>query len=282
MKKSLVRAIWWGVVVGIWIVVLVYIFNREPRRVEVPKVAPTPTPTVVAEKPFKFGVMADVHMNWTDWRKLLKTSKEKGEELILVAGDMTSLGKKNELLAAKKVLDESGVNYMVVPGNHDMWESDRIKKSLFEEVFGKEYQSFKRSSDKFILVNNGRATGLGIVQRRWLEGEVKECKQIHCMVIMHMPLNHNLSAHIMGEKNKKVTQEAQELIKLFKDNGVVDILAGHLHYSGSYELEGLRTSLVGAVTRERNTQTPRYTEFALIGGQLERLVIEGEANDIGD
>lgn len=267
---------------GIWIVVLVYIFNREPRRVEVPRMAPTPTPTIVVEKSFKFSVMADVHMNWTDWRKLLKTAKESGNQIVFVAGDMTSLGKKNELLAAKKVLDESGVRYMVVPGNHDMWESDRVGRSLFEEVFGKEYQSYQTGNSKFILVNNGRATGLGVVQRKWLDEEVKECKQIHCIVVMHMPLNHNLSAHIMGEKNKKVSQEAQGLIKLFNESGVVDILAGHLHYSGSYELDGLRTNLVGAVTRERNTQTPRYTEFTLTGGQLERLVIEGETNDIGN
>lgn len=252
-----------------------------------PKVAPIvrviePKPTIVVEKPLKFSVMSDVHMNWTDWRKFLAKVKSWDGGMVLVTGDMTSLGKKAELLAAKKVLDESGVKYAVIPGNHDMWESDRIKTSLFNEVFGKEYQSIRLENRKFIMINNGRATGLGATQRTWLEGEVKECKVVKCIAMMHMPLNHGISAHVMGEKNIKVYEEAAGLINLFKNNGVVDVIAGHLHYSGSYELDGLRTYLVGAVSRERNTQTPRYTEFTMMGVQIDRLVVEGEENDIGN
>lgn len=269
-----------GLLAGLVIVLVAWRLNAEPRVPKITQVVES-IPTVVVEKPLKFSVMSDVHMNWTDWRKFLAMVK-KTDQMVMVTGDMTSLGKKAELLAAKKVLDESGVKYAVVPGNHDLWESDRIKQSLFNEVFGKEYQSLRLEGRKFIMINNGRATGLGATQRAWLEGEVKECKVVRCIAMMHMPLNHGISAHVMGEKNKKVSEEAVSLIKLFNDSGVVDIIAGHLHYSGTYELQGLRTYLAGAVSRERNTQTPRYTEFTMLGDQIDRLVIEGEENDIGN
>jgi len=280
MKRGIRLAIVLGLLVGMVIVLVAWRLNAEPKALLIVRVV-EPTPTEVVEKPLKFAVMSDVHMNWTDWIKFLAKVKPSGD-MVLVTGDMTSLGKKNELMAAKKVLDESGVKYAVIPGNHDMWESDRIKSSLFNEVFGKEYQSFKLEGRKFIMINNGRATGLGKVQRAWLEEEVKECQQIKCIALMHMPLNHGISGHIMGEKNKVVTEEAGSLVRLLKSNNVVEIIAGHLHYSGTYELDGLRTYLSGAVSRERNTQTPRYTEFSIIGDQIDRLVIEGEENDIGD
>ncbi|MBI2465524.1 metallophosphoesterase [Candidatus Shapirobacteria bacterium] len=280
MKPGLRMAIILGLLVGLVIVLVAWKINVEPKALPIVSVL-EPTPTVVVEKPLKFAVMSDVHMNWTDWRKFLAKVKPSGQ-MVLVTGDMTSLGKKNELLAAKKVLDESGVKYAVVPGNHDMWESDRIHNSLFNEVFGKEYRSIHLEGRKFIMINNGRATGLGLMQRAWLEDELKECQVTKCVVMMHMPLNHGISAHIMGEKNKKVSEEAGGLVKLLKANNVVDIIAGHLHYSGSYELDGLRTYLSGAVTRERNTQTPRYTEFTLTGDQLQGLVVVGEENEIGD
>jgi len=280
MKRGIRLAIILGLLVGVVIVLVAWRINADPKVAPIVRVI-EPTPTVVVEKPLKFVVMSDIHMNWTDWRKFLAKVKPSGQ-MVLVTGDMTSLGKKNELLAAKKVLDESGVRYVVIPGNHDMWESDRIKTSLFNEVFGKEYQSVRLEGRKFIMINNGRATGLGAVQRAWLENEVKECTVVKCIALMHMPLNHGISAHIMGEKNKKVTEEAGGLVKLLKANNVVDIIAGHLHYSGSYELDGLRTYLSGAVTRERNTQTPRYTEFTLTGDQLQGLVVVGEENEIGD
>lgn len=280
MKRGIRLAIFLGLLVGLVIVLVAWRINTPTKLPPIVRVV-EPTPTVAVEKPLKFVVMSDVHMNWTDWRKFLTKVKPTGQ-MVLVTGDMTSLGKKNELIAAKKVLDESGVKYAVVPGNHDMWESDRVEQSLFIEVFGKEYQSFKLEGRKFIMINNGRFTGLGQTQRAWLEEEVKECKQIKCIALMHMPLNHGISAHVMGEKNKKISEEAASLIKLFNDNGVVDVIAGHLHYSGTYELGGLRTYLAGAVSRERNTQTPRYTEFTIIGDQIDRLVIEGEENDIGN
>jgi hypothetical protein len=85
----------------------------------------------------------------------------------------------------------------------------------------------------------------------------------------------------MGENNKKAAAEAIWLRDLLISSGVRQIEAGHLHYASSYELEGIRTDIVGAISRDRNNQSPRYTELLIGRNYIERKVVE-ETNDIGN
>lgn len=219
----------------------------------------------VEVKELRFGVMADIHSDIRHLERALKLTKERGLEFVVVAGDLTKVGAVEELTAVRKALMESGLKYYVIPGNHD-----RDKKA-FVGLFGETYQSFKKGEVKFILVDNSGWRGLGVEQRSWLDNEVQECRIIQCLVVMHMPLNHGFSEHIMGEDNEKVTTEAKEILVLLRDNGVKEIIAGHLHYASSYELEGIRTNLAGAINGFK------FTEFGVgISG------IRREVHDIGN
>ena len=235
------------------------------------------TEEIVRVKEVKFGVMADVHMDWNNLKKAIDLAQSRGERRIIIAGDLTSVGSKKELVAAKKVLDESGMPYFVVPGNHDRYTGDRTKEDIFGEVFEKSYQSLKEGSLKLILVDNGGKAGLGGVQTEWLKKEVEECRVWVCVAVMHMPLENNFSEHVMGEGSTAVTLEAALLIKMLKEAGVKEIVAGHLHYASTYEIGGVRTILVGAVAEARNTQTPRFTELTMQDGELKREVVILEA-----
>lgn len=221
----------------------------------------------------KFGVTADVHMDWDNLKKAIDLAKSRGEKQIVIAGDLTSLGSKKELTAAKKVLDENEMPYLVVPGNHDRYTGDKFKEDIFGEVFGKSYQSQKDGNLKLILIDNGGKAGLGSIQTEWLKKEVEECRVWFCVAVMHMPLENNFSQHVMGEGSTAVTLEAVELAKLLREAGVKEIVAGHLHYASAYEIGGMRTILVGAVAEARNTQTPRFTELTVKDNILNREVV---------
>lgn len=250
--------------------------SRRTRMVTVAEEVIVSTPTKEVERIYKLAVMADIHADDESFGELLEAAKTRGDEMVIITGDLTTVGKKEELLEAKKVLDNGGVPYFVVPGNHDLWWSEKIGADVFGEVFGKRYQSFKKEGRKFILVDNGSWKGLGRAQKQWLEGELEECLEIQCLVFMHMPLNHEFSAHIMGEKSEEVTREANELARLLDVKGVDDIFTGHLHYSGDYGIGGFRTTLVGAVSEARNNQTPRFTEVKLVDKKVEKEVVTGE------
>ena len=227
---------------------------------EIGKIEEQVEPSVAPEKELKFAVMSDIHLDTENLEKALVLAKVDKVDFVIVTGDMTSLGKKEELKKVKKVLDNSGLEYYVVPGNHDLWASRQFKTDIYSEVFRKDYQSFWQNKVKFILINNGSYFGLGEEQKNWLKEEVKECQYFACLVFAHIPLNHPISLHVMGEDNPKVASEAGEIIRTLVDNKIEQIFVGHVHYSAEYELQGLKTVVVGAITGNRNVQSPKFLE----------------------
>lgn len=271
MKRGWKRWLAWGLVVLIVIGVAWWWKNSQKPDLKVEE-KKTEEVVKIGEE-IRFGVMADVHLDWINFKKAIELAKSRGEKQIVVAGDLTSVGSKKELLAAKKVLDESGMPYFVIPGNHDRYTGDKFKEDIFGEVFEKSYQSQKDGNLKLILVDNGGKAGLGSVQTEWLKKEVEECRIWVCVAVMHMPLENNFSQHVMGEGSTAVTLEATEVAKTLREAGVKEIVAGHLHYASAYEIDGMRTILVGAIAEARNTQTPRFTELTMQDGELKREAV---------
>jgi predicted phosphodiesterase len=250
-----------------------WIFEKKKEKVEVfNEMLPTPT---VVEKIVKIAVMADVHSDGEELKKMLNKAKSDGVEIVVVAGDLTNEGKGSELNKIKRVLDDVNLRYAVIPGNHE------YDLAMFKNIFGKNYQSIRIGEVKLILIDNSYWKGMDETEKNWIQNEVSECRVLICLAIMHKPLNNVLSTHIMGENNKKAADEAIWLRELLINSQVRQIEAGHLHYASSYELEGIRTDIVGAISRDRNTQTPRYTELMIGHNSIERKVVE-DTDDIGN
>lgn len=258
-------------IVGIvGLIVWTYSQKQIPSTIQLDRTEPT---KVLPVKEIKLALVADIHNDWGEFDKAMVKIKDNNNQILLVVGDMTIYGKNSELIEAKKELDGSGINYAVVPGNHDAYR--RLGgKYIYDGIFDKRYQVIRIENLKLILIDNSGYEGLGLAQWSWVETEVAECRKVLCLAVMHRPLNHNFSTHLMGENNIKVTAEASKLLKLLVENGVRQIEAGHLHYASSYELDGIRTDIVGAISRERNTQSPRYTELVIKGNEIERRVVE--------
>ena len=266
--------VWW--LIAMLTIVSWGIFNlfseKELVLTDVENIVPTPT---LIEQKVKIAVMADVHNDSDQLKIMLDKAKRDGVEMVIVAGDLTNNGKISELTKIKSTLDNSALKYAVVPGNHEYFLKD------FISIFGKNYQSIKIDDVKLILMDNSYWQGMDDLQKKWIEMEVLECRIMICVAIMHKPLNNSFSTHVMGENNKKAASEASWLRELLIVSGVKQIEAGHLHYSSSYELEGIRTDIVGAISRDRNNQSPRYTELMIGRNSIERKVVE-ETNDIGN
>jgi len=273
MKKWKIAVL--ALVLMVFSVGIFEIFKDRKKEINIFDVVVLPTPTLV-EKKVKIAVMADIHNDSVELKKMLNIAKSDDVEIVVIAGDLTNSGKMSELIKIKNVLDESKLKYAVVPGNHE-YDLD-----LFKKYFGKNYQSIRLRELKLILIDNSYWQGLGETQKIWIQNEVKECRVLICLAVMHKPLNNVLSTHVMGENSKKVTEEGTWLRELLINFGVKQIEAGHLHYASSYELEGIRTDIVGAISRDRNNQTPRYTELMIGKNTIERRVVEEVTNDIGN
>jgi 3',5'-cyclic AMP phosphodiesterase CpdA len=227
-----------------------------------PTIEPTETPIVGKS----FAVMADIHNDTTSLQKALKQAKSRGDILVVVAGDVSIDGTAVEVAAVRKVLDESGMEYVAVPGNHDRLSAGAKGRNVWQDVFGSSYGVKSFAGTKIILIDNSSWKGLGSDQKAWLPTAVADCKIVTCIAVMHMPLDNPISAHVMGEYTKSTSGEALWLRDLLVSNGVKDLMAGHIHMSTNYEFGGLRTTLVGAINKDRNTETSRWTEVSPMTG----------------
>lgn len=264
-----------GKIIGLVIILILgtYFFGGKfIRKNNMQKNIKFDTMPIVSKKMLKVAIMADIHSDAEQLEKMLFKAKENGSELIIVAGDLIEREGDSELIKMKTILDKSGLKYAVIPG-------DREKNlNNFKDVFGGDYQKVEIGKVKFILINNSSWHGLGVEQKMWIESAVSDCREKTCLAIMHKPINNLFSTQIMGEGNQKVVDEAKWLVQLLIKSGVKRIEAADLHYSTSYELEGIRTDIVGAISRLDNLQSSRYTELMISENSIERRVVE-EGND---
>ncbi len=241
-------------------------FNRL--KIEDPKIVPVSLSPTEVPREFKIAFMADIHNDTDTLEKALELAWEEKVDKIVLVGDLTNKGDEKSLLEIKKVMDNSKIKYVAIPGNHE-YSLDNFRK-----IFGANYGVVEEDFLKLILIDNSYWRGLSEDQVKWIETEMLECKVKICLAVMHKPVNNLFSSHIMGEGNQKAAEQAAWLKQLIIDSDVKRIVAGHLHYSSSYELEGVRTDLVGAISAERNTQSPRFTILTISPVEIERKVVE--------
>lgn len=222
--------------------------------------------------PVTFSVLlvADSHSENNYLKKAITQGLQKESTIkeIIGLGDYTEVGTIEELESAKKVFDEAGVRYFLVPGDHDLWDSrdkGKIPSANFREVFGLSYQTFVERGVQFILINNAdNYAGLGEEQIKWVTDTLEKAKndpEVHTLLVfVHTPLYHPSSDHVMGKVDNNLKQEAKNLIRTFKDYGVKQVFAGDIHFFGSYtEPEtGMKMTTLGALATQRNTQAPNY------------------------
>lgn len=216
------------------------------------------------QSPIAFAVISDIHSDYDALQKTLDRIRADNIQFIIIAGDLTTVGGREELKQVKKILDDRKITYYAVPGNHDLWAGIG-GSDIFREIFGSDYQSFRIDKVKFILINNGNGIiGVGKNQRVWLEKELANCPKLYCLVFAHMPLNNPVVSHVMGENSPIVASQSAGLIKEMVKFQVKELFAGHVHYLSSYGLDGLQTSTDGVIYTNNKTQNSRFLEIKII------------------
>ncbi|MDD2823529.1 MAG: metallophosphoesterase family protein [Candidatus Daviesbacteria bacterium] len=224
----------------------------------------------------KFALVSDSHKDVDMLKAALAEAKSKGAKFVIGLGDYTDVGTITELQTVKNVFETAGLPYYVVPGDHDLWDArdkDKLAVANFSQVFGSPYQAFTDSGIRFILLyNSDNYDGVDNIQQFWLEEELgkKKDPQIKSVyVFLHEPLVHPSSEQVMGSArksdtslaaNSKIQSQAKELLNLMDKAKVGGVFAGDIHAFTTYtDMEtNINMVTVGALTKERNTQSPRF------------------------
>lgn len=216
---------------------------------------------------FKFAIIADSHTDTQNLTKALNMAKSVDAKFIIGIGDFSDVGTLDQLRNTKAQFDAVGLPYYVTAGDHDLWDSRNKKEQSdknFTEVFASAYQAFTYQNARIMIINNAdNYLGLDEFQIKWIEEELLRYAQNSTklfFVITGTPFYHPSSDHVMGKVTPKLKGQADHLISILKRAGVDEVFSADTHFFSRFKepSSNLKMTTVGAVTSERNPQTPRF------------------------
>ena len=174
---------------------------------------------------------------------------ELAPDVVVVSGDLTSNGFKDEYLLAREYLNSIECeSIVVIPGNHD---SRNVGYVHFEELFG-DRNSVLRTGDVAIVavdstepdLDNGQ---IGRGRYRWIEEQFQAAPADLRVFVLH---HHLLPVPGTG-RERNIVNDAGDTLECLQRADVDLVLAGHKHVPYAWRLENLFVVNAGTVSSSR-------------------------------
>lgn len=239
------------------------------------------TETAKKNELFDTCILADIHEDFANLSKALIKAKSLSCSKIFVIGDLTNYGDVTTLKDVKMALDGSGLQYYVIPGDHDLAQS--VNSDNFKKVFGDTYRMVDLSGVEFMMLDNSpNYTIMDPKQVLWFETNISTADY----VILSQPLyveglNPPFNTIYMGstrnpptdaaliKKQEAVKDQGKQILDLIEKNTNVKAVFAGEHHRSSELTDPVRSSLkhivIGAVSSTVDTypqsviQTSRFS-----------------------
>ncbi|MBU1104632.1 metallophosphoesterase [Patescibacteria group bacterium] len=225
------------------------------------------------------ALVADTHNYNDNLQMALEIAKENKVDFVIHLGDMSNVGTLEELTNAKKGLDESGLEYFVLPGDHEYYVSEwngSPSINNFANVFGEVL-------DGLVLTWNSINLKFEIISLCETSSECGNLKSITGFASFVNEVNFKFKNEdkylFLHEPLYPLGKDSQLLERVRKSN-VKAVFAGDAHFS-SETPDSVRSSLkhivIGALTEERNLQTPRFSLLRLYANgeySVEEIILD--------
>jgi len=276
------------------LVAVVVLSNLSNLRQERPS-SETKTPLL------RVALVADSHNENDLLSKALAQAEGMGVNFVIGLGDFSNTGTIEELTNAKKVFDQSKLEYFTTAGDHDLWDSrNRGEDPLtnFREIFGKSTQIIDRENVLFVILDNSDIYR-GISEEDWglLTSHLSNLSSLSNLsqnklrfVFAQKTPFHPESKHVMGSENEAVARQAKRMLAILEEQGdretedkkgIEDIgdnegirgravdgfFSGDLHFFAEFKSPAgtVKMTTIGAVASERNFQGPRFGILTVYG-----------------
>lgn len=140
---------------------------------------------------------------------------------------------------AAQIAPLGDIRYYPVPGNHDLYGSnkrpDRNLERMFEERWGPLHYSFTYKDALFIALNSDGSAGSNRIdddQFDWLQATLRNSQATHKFVFMHRP--------------PFLLKNSKPVHALLQEHRVVHVYYGHHHHYHFYEQDGVRYTMTNA------------------------------------
>ncbi|NLS91137.1 MAG: hypothetical protein GXX96_03015 [Planctomycetaceae bacterium] len=180
---------------------------------------------------------------------------------VVICGDLVHKPEPQAFADFKEVMAELEVPCRCAAGNHDLGHPPTAASlAKYREAIGKDYYSFKHQGITFVVVNTefwkAPVEGETAAHDRWFEETLRQAKADSSPVIVAG--HHPLFLKKADEKEEYFNippEKRAEILRLFKENGVVAMLSGHTHRLVENEYEGIQF-LSGEATSKNFDKRP--------------------------
>ncbi|OQW53467.1 MAG: hypothetical protein A4S09_07660 [Proteobacteria bacterium SG_bin7] len=220
---------------------------------------------------FTFAVFGDTHVGLTSTSFIssaMMKSKNDGDAFVVVAGDLTNLGKADEFNAYIGTMNASAHLYRSVIGNHDLYFDGWTN---FKQYVGRSIYSFDADNVHFSILDSGNGT-LGEAQLNWLKSDLAATSQPIKIVVSHY-------APVSGELDNLFKLASEEECAILKNilhrNSVNYFVAGHYHGFREMKLGNTTYIVTGGVNSFLDPgQSNHLVRFTVNGNSINHQKVE--------
>ncbi|MHB0979080.1 MAG: metallophosphoesterase family protein [Thermoleophilia bacterium] len=189
-------------------------------------------------------------------------------EMVVLTGDLTNMGYRQEFREAREYLDRLECNdVLVVPGNHD---SRNVGYMHFERLFSKRDSVVSKSGVTVLGIDSTEPDlDYGRVGRHrysWIEDQYAE----HPDDFKIFALHHHLLPVPGTGRERNVVHDAGDVLEVLITAGVKLVLSGHKHVPYAWRLEDMFVVNTGTVStlRLRGNTKPCYNVVEINGDRV--------------
>jgi len=193
---------------------------------------------------------------------------ELAPDIVLVTGDLTEMGFKQEYLLAKSYLDRIECpDLLVIPGNHD---SRHVGYVHFEELIGPRSCTLSKEGVTIVGIDSTEPDldhgHIGRARYRWLEEKFAHEARFRIFMLHH----HLLPIPGTG-RERNVVYDAGDALEVLQHCKVNLVLSGHKHVPYAWRLEDLFVVNAGTACslRLRGNIKPCYNVITIEDDRVE-------------
>jgi Icc protein len=188
-----------------------------------------------------------------------------GPDVVVVTGDLTNMGYRQEFREAREYLDRlTCPDVLVVPGNHD---SRNVGYAHFERLFAARETVIRKKGVTIVGVDstepdldNGR---IGRHRYPWIRQAFMENPEDFKIFVLH----HHLLPIPGTGRERNIVNDAGDVLEVLIECGVELVLSGHKHVPYAWRLENMYVVNAGTVAtlRLRGDTKPCYNVIEIDG-----------------
>ena len=222
---------------------------------------------------FKIVQLSDLHCGQQfvlpqHLERAIAEVNEMEPDVVVISGDLTSHGFKEEYVLAREYLNRVECDAMVViPGNHD---SRNVGYVHFEALFGDRNSVLRVGEAQIVAVDSSEPDldngQIGRGRYRWIEEQFAAPAELRVFVLHH----HLLPVPGTG-RERNIVNDAGDTLECLQGAQVDLVLSGHKHVPYAWRLENLFVVNAGTVSssRLRGNGRPCYNVVEVEGTHVD-------------